>query len=1183
MKYFRKSGFGKRLLCVALCLAAALSPQGYQDGRGTETEKAHSAVAEEYLYCMQGETLTLPDHGSIISAKDPGGNPVGVSAGGEVMFIITNGVYEIIYPAKTVYVQAYTQNGKPVVTPSFSSVFPAKATAGVPLNLPYATLYSGIARVGNYAYTINISFDGTLLEQRQGGTSETSYTPKSGGLYTFEYVYTTVFREDKSHSFTVEAADREFLITESIPAMAAVGVPLSLKNVRGYYKGAYYSARITIAPPSGEPYSLIGAEFTPSQTGIYFITATAVINGKTFSEILPVEAVYMTASLFTGFNKVTSVQSNTPLPYYSALTNARGVRIEGQTGASFFYGKTVDISNLTQSNDIISLTVDASSATTLSAMRVKLIDPYDENNFVALYWYQNPWNPDMTYVLGEFDYISMGNNNESGDMLPRQQYGTVSFDSSFEGHKALSQKGKRTRPFLFRYNSAEKAVYTNHLAGLTKVLEFDDLLLPKQWKGFSGREAYLKVEFVSGYGAVIIDSVMGRTLDTTQIARPVNDNLLLFEDNAEMASVLHDGAVGYPYGLPVNIPYNRFAGALDVTKKLYMAQGGGSADISGMISGNVFTPAEAGNYKAVYSAADQYGNTVSKEFTFNIKQNPNAITFQSLAEQTADVRGYYTVPAVAAGGGSGKLSSSMYLITDGISRPVSAGEQCFISRAAEIKLRAEAADQIGFTDFREYAVAVNRDIRILDVAGVPRSARAGQAVTFPLMTASDYAFDEGEPGFDMGTVIEANGQRLGTDRIYNVPGAGVQQFTLRYIAGEGTAREMTKDYTVRVIPAGDINVSEYIGRGGSGLVLTDFISGSDFRASGAQTLSLPNPIAADEVMLEFSLRRSGYSYSKITVTLTDFYDSGIALALEFTNVLTVPALTVNNAPSGRAPFFTDGVYNLITGGATHAGVAYRNFSFLYNNAYGQVFSNDGKLIAAPKTLLNGRAFEGFPSGAVFMDINVQSTTGGTSLILNRVANQRFAAGTDGTGPTINLSGALPASAAHNSQITVPAARAYDVLQPQSSVTRTIKAPDGSLLQNAASADAPYTLTLSQYGNYTISYTGTSGGFSYTVNRTVAVNDAVAPSAAFVAPVPQEATIGTALEIPQVSVGDNLDAAPAVYIMMRLPSGIHADVAPGETFVFEEYGVFTLILYARDGAYNITILRYEITVNPVKGE
>jgi hypothetical protein len=207
---------------------------------------------------------------------------------------------------------------------------------------------------------------------------------------------------------------------------------------------------------------------------------------------------------------------------------------------------------------------------------------------------------------------------------------------------------------------------------------------------------------------------------------------------------------------------------------------------------------------------------------------------------------------------------------------------------------------------------------------------------------------------------------------------------------------------------------------------------------------------------------------------------------------------------------------------------------------------------------------------------------------------------DFKGPEIKILGDLPVKVGLNSEITVYAAEAFDVLNQALAPTVEVQSPSGAVIIKEAVADKDIKIKATEVGSYRVVYVAyDSQGQRTRMGQLINVVDSVAPSLEVNFSDVTKA-VGDTITLPTVTASD--DSGTVYYdVFLSLPSGevrmlLHSENGTltsylnGEDktypasfkvsdteFKLETKGRYVLTVMAYDDNYNLTMKSFTITV------
>ena len=227
------------------------------------------------------------------------------------------------------------------------------------------------------------------------------------------------------------------------------------------------------------------------------------------------------------------------------------------------------------------------------------------------------------------------------------------------------------------------------------------------------------------------------------------------------------------------------------------------------------------------------------------------------------------------------------------------------------------------------------------------------------------------------------------------------------------------------------------------------------------------------------------------------------------------------------------------------------------------------------TYQNGAAFNGFPSGSVYMEIEADGKVGITT-----IANQNFNNYVrDSITPLLTINGSFSGSYLPGQTITLPSASAYDVLGAVGDITVVVKSASGEVVATGSASEA-LSFVLQNYGTYSVVYSVTdASGNKMSYSSSLVVVDDVKPTLTFDGSVPETVKAGTSITVPGYTVSDNGDLSRVIvkrYICG--PDGIILVIGSDNTVRFDRRGEYILYFFVIDENDNSTNYAFRITVS-----
>lgn len=678
------------------------------------------------------------------------------------------------------------------------------------------------------------------------------------------------------------------------------------------------------------------------------------------------------------------------------------------------------------------------------------------------------------------------------------------------------------------------------------------------WKGFSTGKVYFSM-----YAAGVSDtaSVLLRCLDgedfTTQY---------YYDDVAPSIKVEYEDApplaeVGTKFKVLGYTATDDYCNVISKGVQVFY----GAQEIA--LEDGYFTPTAVGNYTLVYTAEDAFGNVAKKEVKIQAKNalsNPTVELKSELPDSVA-YGAAVTLPEAIGLGGAGCVSLDVSVLSMNANKAIPVKNGQFVcSEEGGYRILYTATDYIGQTAKRElwiYGVTRSKT-PVFDESRfvLPKAFISGDSFKFNEYYATYYKADgSAEQIQGVVTVTDANGERT-VDGAYK-PKASADvtsaMVKLTFTCAEG------ETVIEREVPLVSI-------KQGLGFLANYFVTENATVDAGqedalyfsaenkaeAYGFSFVRPIHQNYLSLGFK-RDTISQFNTVTVTLRDMYDSAATVEFTYTNTKKGLFLSINGGENRKANYDTDG-----------------NFAIHYDASIDRITDTLGMNVGTVTTYANGEAFNGFPSGYVYMDVVADGNVGFT-YISNQVFNNQFR---DAKTPRIRIDGYFSGSYVPGDKIVLPTATAYDVLNAVTEVTLTVRSSDGSKTYLQTTADKETIFVPEAYGSYAIIYTAMDAAKQkITSTTTIVVFDNVKPTLTLKSEMPTTAAWGSTITIPEYTVSDNGDVSKVtVKTYVVAPNG-QLESIKNNKVSFAMKGEYTVYYFLVDENNNTANYTYSIQV------
>lgn len=1009
----------------------------------------------------------------------------------------------------------------------------------------------------------------TLVEEFEDDSF--SYTFAAAGEYTLTYTVPQT-GETRSAKITVSESEPLFTFADTQASYYNVGDAVEIVSATAALNGTSAACSSVVEFPDGTRYT--NDYFIATQAGVYRIVYSATIGGVIYQTERSFVASMDASSMF-------EVISNAEIETGAASNyadDAFGVKVTTSGTGSIRYSLPVNFENKTRDDVFLEFYLSPETWGTIETRKVQitLTDTEDPNNYITI------------EVRNDLDMDNMSDVKASANgQILKGLRGEALYDQDNWGTMINHGFTKYVDTVKLSYDNATKAVYANDVM----VIDLDNpLYFDEAFEGFTNGTAVLTMEtkeVLESTATFMIKEIDGVSMDSPVLSDTEGPEITVdLGDYEELPAA----AVGHPYPAFPATAYDVVDGEKDVKVNVYRKVNGVNVAVS--MSNGSFTPSVAGEYTLVYSSTDSSGNASSVSYTVTALAEAGEFTF-SLAEEsgTVAVGKSYTLPELTARSAHGNVTVESTL-TDPDGNPVELNGLTFVpEKTGPYLYSVKGTDYIGRTLTADFELTVkDNNTPVFGTVDVPAVAVAGEAITLPELTATDYSSGSAAPA-SVSISVNFNGEdtTLGADRTFTP-----------VIEDENTAGlPMTVTYTAAGAEGSDsvsydvwvVNLNGTTEEGYPGYVLSRFFYGEDYEvidepaaeedgakplvyrtAGSGATLQYVRPMIAGNATVNFYMRGGADS---VTVRLTDSLDSSIYVEFIF---------TANGDQSKLRIAGTDTEYDVsgdLDGNGTD-GI----FRISYNDSTQYLVSADAEAeanlnIGYVRNMPDGSAFNGFPSGFVNITIETGEVSGNADVFVSSLGNnQAFYNSTieDFIRPMLGLNGEYSPLADYGETVTVYSANASDVL---GSVTMTLSvtAPDGTVLFDSVAADTDRTITIDQYGTYRIVYTlqDSSGN---RLNQTYPVycvsNEQL--SVVLDGNVNTSRRVGDTFTAPSFHVEGSRFTAAEIYTTVYVidPDYVHASLDNG-AYTFEKTGTYTVRIYAQDPDYNTAYLDIVIEV------
>jgi len=1035
----------------------------------------------------------------------------------------------------------------------------------------HATAYIPAAKVESSLLTsavaenalITIRRDGQVIDGYQNVLGGFTYSFDQYGEYVIEYTsqgLKGLVKEERTVRITKDVVG---IVMDEIPEYLEFGSTLQIPSAKIYYNAEELTATPTLRYPSGK--TTTNEEVTLDELGIYTLTQDWDTGSTEVS--FSVNNTY--ASLFSDPTAVTHGQLKLNEEY-------AGQQVSLKNNIVLTYNKIIDLSDnvfddtladKTQNTPLVELIVqpNAIGQKDMTALYIEFVDVYDPTNFISVRVRHFDYNMTIsrirTKATGQgwvgyyykFDTAELEVND-----APSHEDGGMITNASF----TQVTTGREIENTILRlyFDNTENALYTrpdqetSHdglntpVPWLVRDYDTTDLKMgagDTPWRGFTTGEVYMNIYAlgVSDKANVAILNVDGNSFSNKYVTDSEAPSLTVdlgVSDSAPLAKV------GTPYTIFGYTASDTYTGTYSDDPKVLLN------GVEVPVQDGQFIPDREGTYTIVYTSYDYYGNATVQEIPVEARRTiakPEIVKSASLPANAAYGQ-KLNIPAFNGIGGAGGVTTSVQVTCNGMPVVVEYGAfQC--QQEGIYVIRYIVTDYVGnVTMATEYVTVKRSEKPVFDKSQV--------SLPPVFLVDEPYQLDEYVAYFYGGNATEeivskielydeASGEWKTIEKgdVYTPAYEdGGKVAKLRYsFEKDGKAEIYETEVPIVLVNVGYAGfMADYFTAENVELSCTDSLY-FNVAEGESGTVKFVRAVDVKHLELMFAIKGEKFAtaFDSFGVTLRDSKDP--SLNVEF---------TVMHTKSGYWSYINNGERNAF--GVKVEG----DFSVIYDHKTSSFTDIYGYNLGKIETYKNGKVFQGFPSGSVYVEFTV-SGAHKTPVALLQIANQNFNdTYYDYNRPLITLNGYVSGNYSVGDTIVLPTASVYDVFSYVDEVKVTVKCGGATIFRNL-SASKEQSFTLDGFGTYQITYTAEDvDGNLATVNRFIVCSDQVRPSLEFDSEFITEAKSGDNFVLPNYTVKDNGDVTNVIVkAYLCTPDGImHAIKGKSVTFT----GAGTYVIY-----------------------
>ena len=990
-------------------------------------------------------------------------------------------------------------------------------------------------------------------------------------------------------SFNISGA-----IEDSYTLNETVAIPSATFTV----SGKEYAANHIVYYPDGTTSS--SSSVVLSLRGNYTVNYFVTVGGETYSK----NYEFSTIVPFGSFQTSKSSYNYWQNPDWDTLDgtgvySGRTEKLWGLTAAIakndvFTVNRILDLSKAETENPVMKFYFMPHNFGELDATRfyVKLTDAFDPENTVTL---------EYRLGLGTYSYVAAKATGQSWAGL-QARYANGSFTgytvhvNNAYGSVIVNNGGglhARTcdgvQPLTFHYVSEERALYNNYAVNGHIVDLDDETYQIKPFEGFSSNYVYVSM-WADGYNQdtfrVFITDLCGADLSEDYVIDDECPEITVYSKDVDIFD-MPEGGVGLDYKVFDAKATDVYATSpLKLGKKVLIGYGrpsgvyhnaglGFTAEVD--CSDGYFRPNRAGVYSIIYYTTDYSGNYTEVVSNVNITADYNDASFIEIedAQSLTEVGNRIFLAKVTDKGGYSGDCEIKYSVNNG-GQPVElegnaiTGYSFVPQTAGEYNVEIALTDLVGGGTKKNYVITVAAATMpsISDDVELPAYFISEYSYKLPALYAVDYT--DGMKKIKTNVKVkDGTGEwsYSGGDTSFVADADGFAEITY-FVSGNERAYKIP---VVSVYEGKDLALMKFFRNTSGDLELTTVKGGVSLSSRNTDgEAEFVKKILAKTFSTEILIDKDKNDFARLDLTLADSADRTESIVVSLKKEDGAASILINGIDSGKklTNVFANDSKIVITYSAANRSL------------------NIGGIRVAVKTDNNGREFNGFGSGYVYVSYGLKGVESRSTAYVQKLNNQTFDVNIveDIIRPEFSLNGVYDKLIVEKgSVVTVWSASYGDVLSnivsESVNVTfggREITDLNGNIMKNLSCGNE-YKFKAAEYGVYVISYlikdgAGRKQGYTYTVS----VVDMTAPVIT-TSMKDGKAALGDKVTVASATANDDLEGEVKVYVYVCCPNYQVWDINKDKYFYAKEKGVYKVVYKAQDSSGNTAYEEFEITV------
>lgn len=1112
------------------------------------------------------------------------------------------GKYYAYYSYSKEGINSYTYECLEVINPSdvvatFSDVnLPTHEGQGKIITIPAVSLTTNLGvKTDTFDCYVSVSLDGFGLPQYQKMATGQNFALEHKGTYSFVFGNSVT---SVTHTHTI-IVDGRLTINEIEEANYVVGDTFHLPKLEFYKGGKKVNTKADIYDPFDKKQAKDTFEIT--QEGIYRIEYKS---DAWFDPI--VKEVTVRQLQASNFTDETATYTNMVTD-----NSIEGVKLSLKNGVKVQYNRIIDLnefkfddtlSDKSLNKELIKLYVQPSIQGTadLEGLYIQLTDVNNSTNFLTIRCrfieagtfrsgslIRAKSSTQGAYVGYYYDFYTTKmevNNATSHEEGGFTSYCNFTHICNGEDYKNMGlplyfdyPSGRLySRPAWLKghnYNAGEP--YENmNVPWLVYDFKADSPNLSggnTPWGGFSTGKVKLSIygKGISSQASIFVTSINGEKIDNKLIIDETGPNIEI--DNSPFDYVEATNTFVAPKGI-VNKPYKVFdytsTDDLSDVKKVDIEVKSPSNTTVNITDGH-FVPTTSGVYKVNYIATDVFNNKTTKTVDVEVvgSSTPLTMSVNGSIPTTLTYGETLVLPTATYSGGSGKLNFEITAKTEKNEVvDIKNGHLTANVPGKKYTITYCVSDYLNQKVTKTYEVNIKLDSKIIfDSSSVVLPSKFMNNDVFYFTDYYAISYDaEFNPTMIPAKikVVDGGGEKIiGKDHKYTVKSSDSVTTSNITLIFEHNGVSLVDNHIIPIQKIG--SSAQYIASffNSKNANVNSNISDITFASNGNSKMSMEflRPIDAHQMFISMGLNLSKLKLSDFKITLQDIHNSNQTITLTYAYKID-PVSGQNKLFCSLNNSSEQVIYNI---GDT------ATLAIDYSEATKQIKDVTGATIFNIDKFLDGSEFNGFSSGSIYFSLEANGIIGSNFEIkMQKINNQGTnAARSDFEKPVILINGIIANRAPRGSEIIIPSAVAYDVLNPIKSFTVSVSDLDGNYLLDDSNPNKDYKITLEECKTYVVTYMASDQKGNKTIEEFYIYSiDEVGPELKFNGSLPTYVSVGSSINLPSYQVIDNDPSTCKVSISVFNPDGSNHIVKKG-TISFPKKGRYVVTYYVVDAYGN----------------